>query len=60
MTFSTSAVVRLALLGLFGAVIQLTVVSKITIFGVPADISPLLSALASTGAPIHRLMRRTN
>ena len=44
MTFSTSAVVRLALLGLFGGVIQLTVVSKLMIFGVPADLLPLMVA----------------
>jgi len=44
MTFSPAAGVRLALLGLLGGIIQLTAVSKITIFGVPADLSPLLVA----------------
>jgi len=36
------AIVRLALLGLFGCILQLTTVAQITIFGVPADLSPLL------------------
>ena len=44
MTWTTSAVVRLALLGLLGGIVQLTAVSKITVFGVPADLSPLMVA----------------
>jgi rod shape-determining protein MreD len=44
MTFTPAAVVRLALLGLFGGILQLTAVSQITVFGVPADLSPLLVA----------------
>ncbi len=35
---------RLALLGLVGGIFQLTTVSQIAIFGVPADLSPLLVA----------------
>jgi rod shape-determining protein MreD len=35
---------RLALLGLLGGIFQLTTVSQVTIFGVPADLSPLLVA----------------
>src|SRR5688572_22950837 len=35
---------RLALLGLLGGIIQLTTVSQLSIFGVPADLSPLLVA----------------
>jgi rod shape-determining protein MreD len=46
MTFSTASVVRLGLLGLIGGILQLTAVSQITIFGVPADLSPLLVASA--------------
>jgi rod shape-determining protein MreD len=38
------AVARLALLGLLGCILQLTLFSQITIFGVPADLSPLLVA----------------
>ena len=37
MTFSSAAVVRLALLGLLGGILQLTAVSQITIFGVPSN-----------------------
>ena len=44
MTLTTSAVARLALLGLLGGIVQLTAVSKITVFGVPADLSPLMVA----------------
>ena len=44
MTLTTAAVVRLALLGLLGGILQLTAVSKITVFGVPADLSPLMVA----------------
>jgi rod shape-determining protein MreD len=35
---------RLALLGLIGCILQLTAVAQITVFGVPADLSPLLVA----------------
>jgi rod shape-determining protein MreD len=42
MTWTPNAVGRLAALGLFGGILQLAAVSQITIFGVPADISPLL------------------
>jgi rod shape-determining protein MreD len=44
MTFSSGAIGRLALLGLLGGILQLTAVSRITVFGVPADLSPLLVA----------------
>jgi rod shape-determining protein MreD len=43
-TFTTQAVARLALLGLLGGIVQLTTVSQISVFGVPADLSPLLVA----------------
>jgi len=43
-TMSPQAAGRLALLGLLGGMIQLTTVSQISIFGVPADLSPLLVA----------------
>ena len=33
---------RLAALGLLGGILQLTAVAQITVFGVPADLSPLL------------------
>jgi rod shape-determining protein MreD len=35
---------RLALLGLLGGIFQLTTVSQVSVFGVPADLSPLLVA----------------
>ena len=38
--------VRLALLGLLGGIFQLSAVSQITFFGVPADLTPLLVASA--------------
>ena len=38
--------VRLALLGLIGGLIQLSVVSQVTVFGVPADLTPLMVAFA--------------
>ena len=44
MTFSTGVLGRLALLGLLGGIFQLTTVSQVSIFGVPADLSPLLVA----------------
>jgi rod shape-determining protein MreD len=42
MTIAPASVTRLVLLGLIGGIIQLSAVSQITIFGVPADLSPLL------------------
>ncbi len=42
MTITSASVTRLALIGLIGGVIQLSAVSQITVFGVPADLSPLL------------------
>jgi rod shape-determining protein MreD len=44
MTPTGSFVLRLTLIGLLGGVLQLAAVSNITIFGVPADLSPLLVA----------------
>ena len=44
MTISSHAAGRLALLGLIGGILELTTVSQISIFGVPADLSPLLVA----------------
>ena len=44
MTITPQAVGRLALLGLLGGIVELTTVSQISIFGVPADLSPLLVA----------------
>jgi rod shape-determining protein MreD len=41
---SPAAAGRLALLGLLGGILQLTAVSQVTVFGVPADLSPLLVA----------------
>jgi rod shape-determining protein MreD len=43
-TLTAPAAGRLALLGLLGGIIELTTVSQISIFGVPADLSPLLVA----------------
>ena len=43
-TMTPQAVGRLALLGLLGGIIQLTTVSQVSVFGVPADLSPLLVA----------------
>ena len=43
-TFGTAAVGRLALIGLIGGILQLTAFSQITIFGVPADLAPLIVA----------------
>lgn len=44
MTFTPQVIARLALLGLLGGIIQLTTVSQVSVFGVPADLSPLLVA----------------
>jgi cell shape-determining protein MreD len=38
------AIARLAALGLIGCLLQLTAVAQVTVFGVPADLSPLLVA----------------
>jgi rod shape-determining protein MreD len=43
-TFNAAAVGRLALIGLVGGILQLTAFSQITIFGVPADLAPLIVA----------------
>ena len=43
-TWNAGAVARLFALGLAGGILQLTTVSQITVFGVPADLAPLLAA----------------
>jgi rod shape-determining protein MreD len=43
-TLSASAVGRLVLICLLGGILQLTAVSQMSVFGVPADLSPLLVA----------------
>jgi len=43
-TWSSQAVLRLVAIGLVGGILQLTTVSQVAIFGVPADLSPLLVA----------------
>jgi rod shape-determining protein MreD len=43
-TISAQSIGRLALFGLLGGIIELTTVSQISVFGVPADLSPLLVA----------------
>jgi rod shape-determining protein MreD len=43
-TVTPQAAGRLALIGLLGGILQLTLVSQVSIFGVPADLSPLLVA----------------
>jgi rod shape-determining protein MreD len=45
-TVSGASVARLALIGLIGGILELGAVSQITLFGVPADLSPLLVAAA--------------
>ena len=58
MTVSGASVLRLAGLGLLAWLLQLTVVSQITVFGVPADLTPLVVAFvgyitgSTTGASI--------
>jgi len=42
--FSGSFAFRLFLIGLLGAILQVTAVSRVTLFGVSADLSPLLVA----------------
>jgi rod shape-determining protein MreD len=44
MTISSRAAVRLALLGLLGGILQLTAVSQVSLFGVQADLTPLVVA----------------
>ena len=44
MTPAGPAIARLVALGLLGSVLQLTAVAQITVFGVPADLSPLMVA----------------
>jgi hypothetical protein len=41
-TWSAAAVARLLAIGVVGGILQLTTVSQVAIFGVPADLSPLL------------------
>jgi len=43
-TWNATSVLRLAAIGLVGGILQLTTVSQVAIFGVPADLSPLLVA----------------
>jgi rod shape-determining protein MreD len=43
-TFPPRLIGRLAALGLLGGIVQLTTVSQVSIFGQPADLSPLLVA----------------
>jgi len=43
-TWNPASVGRLAAIGLVGGILQLTTVSQVAIFGVPADLSPLLAA----------------
>ena len=43
-TITGPAIARLALLGLVAAILQLTAVSQVSIFGVPMDLSPLIVA----------------
>jgi rod shape-determining protein MreD len=45
-TITAASVTRLALIGVFGGIMQLSAVSQITIFGVPADLTPLMVAFA--------------
>ena len=44
MTLTTAAVVRLALIGLLGGILQATALSQLTVFGVAIDLSPLIVA----------------
>ena len=44
MTVNRAAVGRLVLICLLGGILQLTAVSQMSVFGVPADLSPLLVA----------------
>ncbi len=44
MTITPAAAGRLALLGLIAALLQLTAISQVSVFGVPVDLSPLIVA----------------
>ncbi len=44
MTITPAAVGRLALLGVIAALLQLTAISQVSVFGVPVDLSPLIVA----------------
>ena len=44
MTWTSAAVGRLVAIALVGGILQLTTVSQVAFFGVPADLSPLLVA----------------
>ncbi len=44
MTISGASVARLALIALLGGILQLAAFSQVTVFGVPADLAPLLAA----------------
>jgi rod shape-determining protein MreD len=44
MELSSRAAIRLALIGLIGGILQLTAVSQVSLFGVQADLTPLLVA----------------
>ncbi len=46
MTVSTASIVRLTLLLLLGGIVQVSAISQITVFGVSADLTPLLVASA--------------
>jgi rod shape-determining protein MreD len=43
-TWNATSIGRLVAIGLVGGILQLTTVSQVAIFGVPADLSPLLVA----------------
>jgi rod shape-determining protein MreD len=43
-TWNAASVWRLVAIGLVGGILQLTTVSQVAVFGVPADLSPLLVA----------------
>jgi rod shape-determining protein MreD len=43
-TWNAASIGRLAAIGLVGGILQLTTVSQVAVFGVPADLSPLLVA----------------
>ena len=44
MTWNATSIGRLVAIGLVGGILQLTTISQIAVFGVPADLSPLLVA----------------
>jgi rod shape-determining protein MreD len=44
MSFDRQAVLRLVAIGLLGGILQLAAISQIAVFGVPADLAPLLAA----------------